>query len=127
MEALHPQESGGTLTGSMSAGDPPSIDALLAAAHRQFAGSLPAKVMAIEEHIAREAWEDARRAAHKLRGSAATYGFAALAASAAAIEEALIDAGERVGSDVRARIDGHLVEARAEAERAAREDAPVAP
>jgi HPt (histidine-containing phosphotransfer) domain-containing protein len=111
----------------MSAGDPSSIDALLAAAHRQVAGSLPAKVKAIEEHIGREAWEDARRAAHKLRGSAATYGFAALAASAAAIEEALIDAGELVGGDVRARIDGHLMEARAAAERAAHEEAPLAP
>jgi HPt (histidine-containing phosphotransfer) domain-containing protein len=103
----------------MGAGGPSSIDALLAAAHSQFAASLPAKVAAIEEHVARGAWEDARRAAHKLRGSAATYGFAALGASAGAIEDALLAVGDPSG-DVRALVAGHLVEAGAEAERAAR-------
>jgi len=102
----------------MDAADP-SIDALLAAARSQFAAALPAKVAAIEECIARGAWEDARRAAHKLHGSAATYGFGALGVSVAAIEDALLDAGDP-SDDVRARIAGHLVEARAEAERAAR-------
>jgi HPt (histidine-containing phosphotransfer) domain-containing protein len=104
----------------MDEGDPSSIDALLLAAHRQFAGSLPAKVAAIVDAVARGAWDDARRSAHKLRGSAATYGFAALGATAGAIEEALRE-GADVGDEVRARIDGHLVEARAEAERAAAE------
>jgi HPt (histidine-containing phosphotransfer) domain-containing protein len=103
----------------MGAGGPSSIDALLAAAHSQFAASLPAKVAAIEECVARGAWEDVRRAAHKLRGSAATYGFAALGVSAAAIEDAVLEVGDPP-DERRARIAGHLVEARAEAERAAR-------
>jgi HPt (histidine-containing phosphotransfer) domain-containing protein len=102
----------------MDAADP-SIALLLAAARSQFAAALPARVAAIEEHVARGAWEEARRGAHKLHGSAATYGFAALGVSAAAIEDALLDAGEPSDA-VRARIAGHLVEARAEAERAAR-------
>ena len=103
----------------MDAGDPSSIDALLAAAHSQFAESLPAKVATIEESLARGAWDDVRRAAHRLRGSAATYGFAALAASAAAIEDALLEAVEP-DDDVRSRVAEHLVAARAEADRAAR-------
>ncbi len=101
----------------MDAADP-SIDELLAAAQSQFAASLPAKVAVIEETVARRAWDDARRAAHKLRGSAATYGFAALSASAAAIEDALRAAGEPPDPVVVA-IAGHLVDAKAEAERAA--------
>jgi HPt (histidine-containing phosphotransfer) domain-containing protein len=103
----------------MDAADPSSIDALLAAAQSQFAAGLPARVSAVEECVARGAWEDARRAAHKLRGSAATYGFAALAAAAAAIEDVLLDVDPT--DDQRALLAGHLVEARAEAERAARE------
>jgi HPt (histidine-containing phosphotransfer) domain-containing protein len=103
----------------MGAADPSSIDALLAAAHSEFAAGLPAKVEAIEGFVAVGAWADARRAAHKLRGSAATYGFAALAACAAAIEEALLDASQP-NDGARARIGEHLVEARAEAVLAAR-------
>jgi HPt (histidine-containing phosphotransfer) domain-containing protein len=103
----------------MDAGDPSSIDALLAAAHSQFAASLPAKVASIEESLAGGAWEDVRRAAHRLRGSAGTYGFAALAAAAAAIEDALLEVTEPP-ADVRARIAEHLAAARAEADHAAR-------
>ena len=101
----------------MDAADP-SIDALIAAAGAQFAASLPAKVVSLAGLVAQGAWADARRAAHQLRGSAATYGFAALAASAAAIEDALLDAVEPA-EDVRAGIVDHLAVARAEAERAA--------
>jgi HPt (histidine-containing phosphotransfer) domain-containing protein len=104
----------------MDAADPSSIDALLAAAQSQFAAGLPARVSAVEECVARGAWDDARRAAHKLRGSSATYGFAALAAAAAAIEDALLDVVEPT-DELRALLAGHLVEARAEAERAAYE------
>ncbi|HEY3817547.1 MAG TPA: Hpt domain-containing protein [Polyangiaceae bacterium] len=118
MEALHHDEPGDTLTEDMDAGDPSSIDALLAAAHRQFAGSLPAKVADLEEHVARADWTEARRAAHKLRGSAATYGFPELAASASAIEEALLGVAEP-GDELRARVAAHLVQAREQAERAA--------
>jgi HPt (histidine-containing phosphotransfer) domain-containing protein len=104
----------------MDAADP-SIDELLAAARSQFAASLPAKVAVIEAHVARGAWDDARRAAHQLRGSAATYGFAALGASAGAIEDALLDVVGAAGppEPVRARIAGHLDDGKAEAERAA--------
>ena len=106
----------------MDAADP-SIARLLAAARSQFAAALPARVAAIEECIARGAWEEARRGAHRLHGSAATYGFAALGVSAAAIEAALLELVEpsEPPDAVLARIAGHLVEARAEAERAARE------
>jgi HPt (histidine-containing phosphotransfer) domain-containing protein len=103
----------------MGAGDPTSIDALLAAAQSQFAASLPAKVTAIEECVARGAWDDARRTAHQLRGSAATYGHAALGRLAGAIEDALLGTAEPPDDDARARIAGHLVDARAEAESAA--------
>jgi HPt (histidine-containing phosphotransfer) domain-containing protein len=102
----------------MDTAEPSSIDALILAAQRQYADSLPAKVADLHAHVAGGAWEEARRAAHKLRGSASTYGFAALGAAAGAIEEALLlDAYP--GDEARARIAAHLVEARAEAERAA--------
>jgi HPt (histidine-containing phosphotransfer) domain-containing protein len=103
----------------MDAADPTSIDALLAAAHSDFAASLPGKVEVIEGFVAGGAWAEARRAAHKLRGSAATYGFVALSACAAAIEEALLEASVP-GDEVRARVAERLVEARAEAALAAR-------
>jgi HPt (histidine-containing phosphotransfer) domain-containing protein len=104
----------------MDAGDP-SIDALLAAAGVEFAEALPAKVTALAGLIAGAAWKDARRAAHKLRGSAATYGHAELGASAGAIEEALLEAGDAPSTESRQRIDRHLVSAQAQAARAARE------
>lgn len=104
----------------MDAGEP-SIDALLAAAGVQFAEALPDKVSALQGSIARGAWAEARRAAHKLRGSAATYGHAELAASASAIEEALLEAGDTPLAESRERIDRHLASAHSEAARAARE------
>jgi HPt (histidine-containing phosphotransfer) domain-containing protein len=107
----------------MEAGEPSSIDALLLAAHRQFAEGLPGRVAALEEHIALGAWDEARRTAHRLRGSSATYGFAALASSAAAIEEALVGA-DAPGDEARACIAANLVEARAEAARAAASGEP---
>jgi HPt (histidine-containing phosphotransfer) domain-containing protein len=103
----------------MDAGDR-SIDALLAAAGAEFAEALPAKVAALAGLIAGGAWKDARREAHKLRGSAATYGHAELGALAGAIEE-LIEAGDTPCEESRQRIDRHLVTAHAEAARALRE------
>jgi HPt (histidine-containing phosphotransfer) domain-containing protein len=103
----------------MDAADP-SIDALLTAVRAQFAASLPAKVAEIDGFIAGREWDEARRAAHKLRGSAATYGFAELGQAAAAIEDALLD-GVEPADDARSRIAERLVEARAEAARAAAE------
>jgi HPt (histidine-containing phosphotransfer) domain-containing protein len=101
----------------------PTVEQMLAEARAQFAASLPAKAAALQEHLARGAWEDARRAAHKLRGSAGTYGFAALSAAASEVEEALIAAGSPPGADAAARIGDKAREARVEAERIAREGA----
>ena len=99
------------------------IPAVLAEARAQFAASLPAKAAAIQEHLARGAWQEARRAAHKLRGSAGTYGFAALSAAASEMEEALIAAGSQPDAAAAARIGDKAREARAEAERIAGEGA----
>jgi HPt (histidine-containing phosphotransfer) domain-containing protein len=74
----------------MSSARDPTIDAALAAVRVQFAEALPEKAANIRSLLARGAWEDARRAAHRLRGSAGTYGFAALGALAAAIEDLLL-------------------------------------
>jgi HPt (histidine-containing phosphotransfer) domain-containing protein len=102
----------------MDTGEPSSIDALILAAQRQYADSLPAKVADLSAQVAACAWDEARRAAHKLRGSASTYGFAALGDAAGAIEETL-RAEPSPGDQARARIAAYLAEARVEAERAA--------
>lgn len=97
----------------------PAVDALLAAARAQFAASLPAKARALRQHVAEEAWDEARRAAHKLRGSGATYGFAALGEAASAVEELLLDAEGEPGADARARLEQLAAAICAEADRAA--------
>jgi HPt (histidine-containing phosphotransfer) domain-containing protein len=99
----------------------PSIDALLAAAAVEFAEALPGKVAALEALVTGGAWQEARRAAHKLRGSASTYGHAELGASAASIEEELLEAAGPPLRERRARIDEHLATAHAQAARALRE------
>jgi HPt (histidine-containing phosphotransfer) domain-containing protein len=101
----------------------PTVEQLLAEARAQFASSLPAKAAALQDHLARGAWEEARRAAHKLRGSAGTYGFAVLGAAAGEVEEALIAAASQPDTDAAARIADKARDARAEAERIAREGA----
>jgi HPt (histidine-containing phosphotransfer) domain-containing protein len=88
----------------------PAIIALLAEARVQFAAGIPAKVADLQALLARGAWDELRRAAHKLRGSSGTYGFAELSAAAANIEEALIEAAGAPGPDVQARV-GELVKA----------------
>lgn len=105
----------------MSGPPDPTVEQMLAQARAQFAASLPAKAAAIEEHLARGAWEEARRAAHKLRGSAGTYGFAALGAAAGEIEEALLAAGKAPDAAAVARIGEKAREARTEADRIAKE------
>lgn len=105
----------------MSGTGDPSVDALLAQVRAQFTASLPAKVAALEELVARSAWEEARRAAHKLRGSASTYGHPAVGAVAGAIEETLIAASHPPDETTRAEIAARLAEAHAEAARAALE------
>jgi HPt (histidine-containing phosphotransfer) domain-containing protein len=101
----------------------PTVEQMLAEARALFAASLPAKAAALQEHLARGAWEEAKRAAHKLRGSAGTYGFAVLGATAGEVEEALIAAGLKPDADAAARIGDKASEARAEAERIAKEGA----
>jgi HPt (histidine-containing phosphotransfer) domain-containing protein len=100
------------------AGDP-SIAALLAAARSQFAAGLPARMAALDGFVEQGAWQEARRAAHKLRGAAATYGYAAVGQCAGAIEDALLEAGDEPGSEARASIADKLIAARTEAARAA--------
>ena len=88
----------------------PALEALLAEARAQFAGSLPAKTAELEGLLARSAWADARRAAHRLRGSCGTYGFPSLSAAAGAIEDHLLEAGGAPGDAVLARIRERLAE-----------------
>jgi HPt (histidine-containing phosphotransfer) domain-containing protein len=97
----------------------PSIDELLALARAQFAAGLGARVSALADHVEARRWQDARRAAHKLRGAAATYAFTGLGAGAGAIEEALIEVRDQPGADVQARVAELLVGVQSEARRAA--------
>jgi HPt (histidine-containing phosphotransfer) domain-containing protein len=99
----------------------PSVDVLLAVARADFARRLPAKTAEIEELVSKGAWDEARRASHKLRGSAATYGFPVVGAAAAAIEEALLGAAGNPSADVTARVGTIARDACVEAERCARE------
>ncbi|HEY8087373.1 MAG TPA: Hpt domain-containing protein [Polyangiaceae bacterium] len=94
-----------------------SIDELLALAKAQFASGLGARVAAIEGPVGRRAWEEARRAAHKLRGAAATYGFTALGASAGEMEELLLEVRDAPGPELQARIVELVSAVRAEAAR----------
>jgi len=75
----------------------------------------------VEKLLSDAAWDEARRAAHKLRGSAATYGFPALSTAAAAIEDELLAAGGPPQAAVVARVMDLVRGARADAERAAAE------
>jgi HPt (histidine-containing phosphotransfer) domain-containing protein len=86
----------------------PSMDALLAVVRSEFAASLPAKAADIEAYIEHGAWSDARRAAHRLRGSAGTYGFAAVSTVAGAIEDLLLAVTGDPDADARARLAGHV-------------------
>jgi HPt (histidine-containing phosphotransfer) domain-containing protein len=94
------------------------LEKLLAAARADFASRLVDKVCELEDLASRGAWAEARRAAHKLRGSAATYGFAKIGAAAATMEEILIDASISPNGEARTRFASALAEARVEAEQA---------
>jgi len=50
----------------------PGVEALLAVARAEFAQRLPTKMAEVEKLLSDRAWDEARRASHKLRGSAAT-------------------------------------------------------
>lgn len=94
------------------------VDALLAAAREQYASRLPSKLADIEESAARGDWDEARRAAHKLRGSAATYGFVAIGDAAATFEQLAIDATSIDPARFRGAIDEALKRVRDAIERA---------
>jgi HPt (histidine-containing phosphotransfer) domain-containing protein len=98
-----------------------NVEEMLAAARSEFAGRLVAKVSDLESLASRAAWAELRVAAHKLRGSAATYGFPALSALAASIEEALIASGGAPSASAITGVGEALAAARVEAHRAARE------
>jgi HPt (histidine-containing phosphotransfer) domain-containing protein len=95
------------------------IDALLAGARAGYASRLVSKIAELSALVARGEWHQARRAAHKLRGSAATYGFADLGGAVGRIEDLLLAADGSPDDGVRTRIDGLLVGADAGARLAA--------
>jgi HPt (histidine-containing phosphotransfer) domain-containing protein len=99
--------------------DPGGVQALLAEARTQFAASLPAKASEVASLVARASWEAARRAAHRLRGSAGSYGFAEVGAACGAIEEALVAASNAPDEPARAALARLARTACDEAERAA--------
>jgi HPt (histidine-containing phosphotransfer) domain-containing protein len=89
--------------------------ALLAAERAAYAGRIDLRVAEIEAHLEAGHFEEARRAAHKLSGSAGTYGFPSLSNAAREIEETL-DRGDRIDASILRR----LHEARTEAQQSAR-------
>ncbi len=97
----------------------PAIARLLAEARVQYVGTVPAKVTEVRTLLERQAWEDARRAAHKLRGSSGTYGFAELSVALGEIEEQLLQAGGPPDAAGLRRLLGLVEAASALAERAA--------
>jgi HPt (histidine-containing phosphotransfer) domain-containing protein len=77
---------------------------------------LPARIADMEAQAGREDWSNVCRAAHKLRGSAAVYGFPSVSHVAAELEELLMATDNTPSSaDVR-RL---LLDLRREIERAA--------
>ncbi|HEY6461891.1 MAG TPA: Hpt domain-containing protein, partial [Polyangiaceae bacterium] len=97
----------------------PAIQSLLAAARDQFAAGLRMRLDALDALVAEGSWEEVRRGVHRLRGAAATYGFSPLGERAASIEEALLEADDAPGEDVRRAIAEGLQALRAEATLAA--------
>jgi HPt (histidine-containing phosphotransfer) domain-containing protein len=100
--------------------NPQELDVLLAAARADFASRLEGKIHELKDLSTRGDWAGARRAAHKLRGSAATYGFPRVGTAAAALEEILIDALPTPNEDARNRFVAALETARIESESATR-------
>jgi HPt (histidine-containing phosphotransfer) domain-containing protein len=99
----------------------PAITALVEEARSDFGRSLQAKAATLEDLVARGAWVDARRASHKLRGSAGVYGFVALGAAAAALDDLMSSAGEKPDAKALAGIRDALGELRSEADLASRD------
>ena len=102
------------------AGDP-AIDALIEAARIEFAQALSGKADALIAQCESGAWDEIRRAAHRLRGSAGVYGFSAIGTAAATVEDLLFQAGGSPDTVVRTRVRALLAALRDEAARAGRE------
>jgi HPt (histidine-containing phosphotransfer) domain-containing protein len=107
----------------MSEARDPATLALIQAARTEYARGLAAKAADLQALVARGAWGDARRAAHRLRGSAGVYGFGALGVIAAALDELLLRADGAPDASASTHIHETLREIREEAERASREHA----
>jgi HPt (histidine-containing phosphotransfer) domain-containing protein len=105
----------------MTEGRKGDIDALIASAHASYAARLPGKVAEIAAFAARGDWPEVRRAAHKLSGSAKTYGFGAVGTAARAIESILLESQDEppANGELATLID----RARADAAKAAGEGA----
>ncbi len=84
----------------------------------EYAARLPSKLAIIEDLAARGVWDEARRAAHKLRGSAATHGFVTLGDAAARLEELFAAAAALDPAAARASVEKALHGAHAEVARA---------
>jgi HPt (histidine-containing phosphotransfer) domain-containing protein len=94
---------------------------LIKAAHAEFRRALPAKAAALDAWIAAAAWDDACRAAHKLRGSAGVYGCAALGALAGELEDTLRGSSAVPDAEALNRIRAILADLHEEAKRASLE------
>jgi HPt (histidine-containing phosphotransfer) domain-containing protein len=102
--------------------DAAAIGALLASAREEFARRLPARIAEISDLIGQDAWSDAVRAAHKLRGSASTYGFSELGGVAVTLEEELRAIKGTADEATRKRLVSLLEEGRDHAERACKSE-----
>jgi HPt (histidine-containing phosphotransfer) domain-containing protein len=96
------------------------VKMLLAAARADFEARLETKVCELQDLSARGAWGEVRRAAHRLRGSAATYGFSAIGAAAATMEDVLIAAEPSPSADAKRSFSSALDAACAEIARLAK-------
>ena len=93
----------------------PEVARLLAAARAEFAGRLVAKADELSSLAGRGLWADLRVAAHKLRGSCATYGLASAGSLAGHVEETLLASACQPGEDEQTRIAAAIGEFAAEA------------
>jgi two-component system OmpR family response regulator len=80
------------------------IEALIAAARAGYAAGLPGRVAEAVALAARSDWNGLRHAAHRLRGTAATYGFADVGSAIGRVEDLLLAAGDCPDDDARARV-----------------------
>lgn len=103
----------------MSGGDP---DTALAALRRRFAGRLPGRLAELAAAVEAGDWAGAGRLAHRLHGTAGSYGFAAVSTACAVIEQLCDAAAPEPDADARERIRAAL----AAADRAGTEPTPDA-